>query len=425
MSDTHAKSIIRLGLDDTDHVDHACTTEHFNRLLSRLEESIDSFEIIERRLVRLWPFAPKRTRGNAALGAICELKISHLRDVESICQQFIDDLHNEIKSTYPETGERPSPCLITTTESFPESLYWKAVRGEVSLGSVLNRLPSSSKFYSIKENPTGIIGASAAIAWNPKENYTWELIAWRFEDKIRTVREVSIESIESMSKKFTTTFANRDPTTGRGLIMPRTNCPVLYGIRGGSPEELQKAHEFLQLRKDVEESNSWAIHRTNQVSDDHVLGSMTGIVSSFPVEVQGGHSSVVVWTGSNSLTLIAYAESGPVNTLLRRFLPGDIIEWVGLISPTNEIHLERLRVNSATPRIGKRPECCGKAMRSAGSGQGLRCRLCGEVAEKVWEIENVSFTTPHEGWVEPNPANRRHLAKPLQRGLPKPQNNQV
>ena len=133
---------------------------------------------------------------------------------------------------------------------------------------------------------------------------------------------------------------------------------------------MQKAHEFLQLRKDVEESNSWAIHRTNQVSDDHVLGSITGIVSSFPVEVQGGHSSVVVWTGSNSLTLIAYAESGPVNTLLRRFLPGDIIEWVGLISPTNEIHLERLRVKSATPRIGKRPECCGKTMRSAGLVKG-------------------------------------------------------
>ena len=53
MSDTHAKSVIRIGLDDTDHVDYACTTEHFNRLLNRLMESIDSFEILERRLVRL------------------------------------------------------------------------------------------------------------------------------------------------------------------------------------------------------------------------------------------------------------------------------------------------------------------------------------------------------------------------------------
>ena len=92
--------------------------------------------------------------------------------------------------------------------------------------------------------------------------------------------------------------------------------------------------------------------------------------------------------------LVAYAESGPVNALLRRFLPGDIIEWVGLISPTSEIHLERLRVKSATPRIGKRPECCGKAMRSAGVGQGLRCRLCGEVAEKVWEMKKSHFNTP-------------------------------
>ena len=61
--------IIRLGLDDTDHPEIGCTTERMNELVDKIFSSIDS-ELIERRLVRLWPFATRRTRGNGALGTI-------------------------------------------------------------------------------------------------------------------------------------------------------------------------------------------------------------------------------------------------------------------------------------------------------------------------------------------------------------------
>ena len=424
MSGTDVKRVIRIGLDDTDHIDCACTTEHFQRLLTRLNDSIVSFETKERRLVRLWPFAPNRTRGNAALAAICSVNIVDLNNVDSICREFMDDLNKEIQRTYPVTGQKPSPCLLVALDDYPESWYWEAVRGEVSLKVRKKQIPDSTKIYSIEHNPNGIVGASSAIAWNPNEQNTWELIAWRSEDKISSPREVSSQAIESMSENFPTTFANRDPTTGRGMIMPRTNCPVLYGIRAESSEELQSAHEFLQIREDVEKCYSWAIHRTNQISDDHLLGSEIGIVSSFPLEVQGGHSSVSVWTGSSSITLVAFAESGDVNALLRRLKPGDEVEWMGLSSPSSEVHLERLRVNTSSPRLGKRPECCNKTMRSAGVGQGLRCKTCGHSIEKAWQTKSESFNSQHQGWVEPNPANRRHLAKPLQRGLPT-ENNQT
>ena len=57
-----------IGLDDTDSVEGGCTTWEFHLLLSEIEES--GFEINNApRLVRLWPFAPERTRGNAALSA--------------------------------------------------------------------------------------------------------------------------------------------------------------------------------------------------------------------------------------------------------------------------------------------------------------------------------------------------------------------
>ena len=51
-----------LGLDDTDSLDGGCTTLVFHELLDALP-----CEYGEPRLTRLWPFAARRTRGNAAL----------------------------------------------------------------------------------------------------------------------------------------------------------------------------------------------------------------------------------------------------------------------------------------------------------------------------------------------------------------------
>jgi len=418
------KSVVRIALDDTDHVDHACTTEHFQRLLSILQLSIDDFAVLERRLVRLWPFAPKRTRGNAALTAVCELGHGSLDDVNKICKKFIEDLALEIATGYPSEGQRPDPCLLVSDVEFPEEWYWQAVRREVKLKTRLESLPDSAKIHSISPQPAGLIGASSAIAWNPSQGSTWELIAWRQPNRIRTNREVSQQSIIEMSERFTETFTNRDPTTGRGMIMPRTNCPVLYGVRGNSAQEVSDAHKFMQSRDDVETCEAWAIHRTNQVSDDHLLGYYSAVVSGLPNEVQGGHSSILVWDGEVGKTLVAFAESGPVNVLLRRTKPGDEVDWLGLKAPSGEIHLERLRVKSTVPRTGERPDCCGKAMRSAGKGQGLRCTICGSIKEKSWKIESISFDGQSGGWVEPTASNRRHLAMPLKRSLPSPAKNQ-
>ncbi len=418
------KSVVRIALDDTDHVDHACTTEHFQRLLSMLQLSIDDFAVLERRLVRLWPFAPKRTRGNAALSAVCELGHGSLDDVNKICKKFIEDLALEIATGYPSEGQRPDPCLLVSDVEFPEEWYWQAVRREVKLKTRLESLPDSAKIHSISPQPAGLIGASSAIAWNPSQGSTWELIAWRQPNRIRTNREVSQQSIIEMSERFTETFTNRDPTTGRGMIMPRTNCPVLYGVRGNSAQEVSDAHKFMQSRDDVETCEAWAIHRTNQVSDDHLLGYYSAVVSGLPNEVQGGHSSILVWDGEVGKTLVAFAESGPVNVLLRRTKPGDVVDWLGLKAPSGEIHLERLRVKSTVPRTGERPDCCGKAMRSAGKGQGLRCTVCGSIKEKSWKIESISFDGQSGGWVEPTASNRRHLAMPLKRSLPSPAKNQ-
>ena len=58
-----------LGLDDTDNLKEGCTTYSFHLLLESLPDSVT---IKTPRLVRLWPFAQHRTRGNAALAVELE-----------------------------------------------------------------------------------------------------------------------------------------------------------------------------------------------------------------------------------------------------------------------------------------------------------------------------------------------------------------
>ena len=63
------KTRIWIGLDDTDTANYGCTTATFDDLINSISHLPD-FKILERRLVRLWPFAERRTRGNGALSCI-------------------------------------------------------------------------------------------------------------------------------------------------------------------------------------------------------------------------------------------------------------------------------------------------------------------------------------------------------------------
>ena len=74
-----------LGLDDTDSLSGGCTTEVFHRLIDDLPEETD---VGVPRLVRLWPFAQRRTRGNAALS----IELKH--DDEKALLNHLDEWWN-------------------------------------------------------------------------------------------------------------------------------------------------------------------------------------------------------------------------------------------------------------------------------------------------------------------------------------------
>lgn len=408
----------RLGLDDTDHTEVGCTTSSFDELLSEIQEGLKC-EIIERRLVRLWPFAQRRTRGNGALGAILDIPDKGESILKKICNSWFERLISKI-ADYPPSKIPISPCLAISYDKTPDNWYWDAVRGQVEPEYILQEAENAGTILFLTDEISGVVGACAAISWESSSHSSWELIAWREEPLIGTERSVSQKSVSQLSSRFPGTFLNRDPTKDKGLIAPRTPCPVLYGIRGSSSSEVEDAHIWLQSKNDVEGCKSYAIHRSNQVSDDHIESIQSGSVICKPSETRGGHAYISVFSGGQSLSLVAFHEGGPVNRLLRNLKPGDIISWVGLHSPDSSIHLERLRVDSAVPRIFSRPMCCSRTMRSSGRNQGLRCVSCGRKEKKTWYSKN--FDDIHDStsgiWLEPTPSNRRHLSRPLSLGLP-------
>ena len=415
---TSNTSIVRIGLDDTDHPEFGCTTHSFHDLLSNLT-AIPSVIVLERMLVRLWPYASRRTRGNGALSATLEIPSeSKIQFIDS-CAEWFDSLLSEI-SHYPEISNSATPALLISFDKAPSKWYWEAVRGEVNLVDRESEIRSSGVTIFSHPDNWGMVGASAAISWEPGINHSWELIAWREDSKIGSRRAVSKDSVFEMSELFPETFLNRDPTADKGIIAPRTPCPVLYGIRGSSKDAVESANSWLQDKNSTEKCLDWASHKTNQLSDDHLPGPMSGTVITSPEVLKGAHASLKVISGGKGETLVAFSEGGPVNKLLRQLSPGDRISWMGLISPDRSIHLERLRIESASPRISSRPRCCGKSMRSKGRNQPLFCLRCGNKESKIWLSDNWSpVGVPSiDGWVQPPPSQRRHLSMPLEHGIP-------
>ena len=411
--------VLRIGLDDTDHPLSGCTTSAFDELIALLLERIPDAEVNERALVRLWPFAERRTRGNGALSAQIIIDGDQITEFRQSCQEWFDGVLAEV-SDHPPSKVPASPVLVVSEEPVPEEWYWETVLGHVDLEPRLEKVRALGCWILYGERLWGVVGASAAIAWCPNQSSTWELIAWREPEMIGLPRQVTSESVRLMERSNQMTFVNRDPTADRGLIAPRTPCPVLYGIRGATSESVVEAHSWMQARTDVEESNRWAVHRSNQLSDDH-LGSVSyGTVINHPEEIKGAHSSVAVTSEGNRASLVAFSEGGPVNRLLRRLQVGDRVAWLGLTAPDGAVHLERLSMFDPTPRIAGRPKCCNKSMRSGGAGQQLRCCECGSKADREWlsTDADISDIEALANWSQPDPSNRRHLSRPLELGVP-------
>ena len=391
-----------LGLDDTDHLGGGCTTKTLDDLILGLPENVSVGEL---RLVRLWPFAKQRTRGNAAVAV--QLNTENENDL----LVHLDDWWNEKikpmqgKITDSVDYDRPQfatdPGMVWFSEKKPDdTFYFDAVRREVRLSEI----PNAEKSWG----GHGRIGATAAVAWN-KSKVTYEAIAWRKQNDMpkRNSRLIDSNRLQEIDE-LKDTFMSRDSRTGNSLIAPRGPCPVLFGVRATTFESAHNSAQYLIDSKQTEPVSGMRVFVTNQASDDHLEDNLNDKIVETEILSRG---TVVIKCINHNL--LAFAESGDIKLLAQWLVKGDEIEFNGLTNTDGYIHLERLKIINSKPNK-VRPKCekCDVRMKSMGKNQPVRCPKCRIKSEILW-IDEVR-KPPYETWVQAPLDSRRHLTKPLE-----------
>ena len=384
-----------------------CTTEVLFHLIQALPEHVI---VGQTRLVRLWPFAQQRTRGNAAVAVELNTEDEQglLVFLEHYWRNSILPLKGIVQTSQHNDREQypTDPGMVWFTESVDDyAIYRDGLRREVSL----ENLPTPTKSWG----GHGRIGATLAILWPAKES-TFEAIAWRkpTANGLRQLDEGAIQRIDQMVG----TFLCRDDRFGNSLLAPRGVSPVLFGIRAWTKDVAEQALEILVDAPNTEPVIGSLVFETNQATNDHLDHSIGGRVERVEV-LRGGHT--VIHTSKRRF--LAFKESGQIAAISQQLREGDIVECMGLMAQDQSIHVEFMRIQQLVPNRD-RPACptCDKSMSSMGKDQGLRCKKCGLRMDDCW-VETPRLL-PLDQWIQPPASSRRHLAKPLD-NVPSIQNN--
>jgi tRNA(Ile2)-agmatinylcytidine synthase len=169
---------------------------------------------------------------------------------------------------------------------------------------------------------------------------------------------------------------------------------------------------------------------TNQGTDAHLLRGKTGhldemlsyyvpgTVTSVPKTRTGGHVSFIMNDEGFTVRCMAYEPTKNFRQIVRQLMPGDEIIAVGSYKK-GSINLEKMKIISLARADRIRPpacRACNKRMTSDGKGKGWKCKKCGARSDMP-DLQEISRTLV-TGWYEVPPTARRHLARPLCRGIP-------
>ncbi|HYM40767.1 MAG TPA: tRNA(Ile)(2)-agmatinylcytidine synthase [Thermoplasmata archaeon] len=432
--------VLWVGVDDTDSLRGMCTTFLATEIVREVTRTHDL--IGYPRLVRLNPNIPWKTRGNGALALRFGRGTGKPATVGQIAGRAIRAFPRSRGSEDPEVLRKPVEDLVrqwsvfgdpTTNPAFAilrrppaPSFYWHAVRRVVSRREARLAATDLGILRGFK-NGRGIIGATAALAWRPRDR-TYEILAYRHPSLWGLTRDIDPVSVREMDRRFPSTFNNYDYVNEKVVLAPHSPCPILFGIRGDVPSQLPRAMRTLR----GETPERWLLFETNQGTDDHVVmgdwalrpftaSVLEGKVVSTPVTRPGGHVLFEV-DGRRRVTVAAYEPSKQFREVVRALRAGDIVRVTGSVrEEPRTLNLERLEVVSLVDSWRKvsNPRCpsCGKSMKSIGSEQGFRCvrghaRLPREAVVVVSEARTITVAL-----YEPPACARRHLAKPIQRIL--------
>jgi tRNA(Ile2)-agmatinylcytidine synthase len=420
---------LHVGLDDTDSPRCGCTTYVAALIIEKMQELGVSF-IDYPALVRLNPNVPWKTRGN---GALCLRITCKRRLLDKVKEFVIEQVEEQADLSYEGTD----PGIVFLAGNVPNEV--KAFAEQTITGLVeknealklINKFKAEALGY---KKGRGIIGGLAAIGSKLEQDHTYEFIAYRTKEKRGTPRRVDAHSVEEVDRQMGhSVFSNIDPESGRVLITPRGPDPILYGIRGETPEAVRKGHEIVVAKEPIER---WTIFKTNQGTDAHLKKAVSikevkpfnpvivrGEVAENPHVIQGGHVIFKIADNTGKVDCAAYEPTGALHKTARNLIKGDLVEVYGGVrplSPSNPmtVNLEKMHVIKMAPlMVYMNPLCpvCGKRTKSMGKGQGFECKKCGFHGKNLSKIACEVERMLKPGLYLTSPRSQRHLTKPLQR----------
>ncbi len=427
--------LVHIGFDDIDSPFGGCTTDLVSQLVVDWVRR-DGIRFIDYpNLIRLCPAVPWKTRGNGSV----VLRL-HVREIDIGVELFEEAVARAYDYVVHFRHPESHPAVVLYVGRVTDRLRWlgrKAVQDIVPIDLVDRLISKLGDRVRVERlcGRRGVIGALAGIGYTMEDtDYTYELIAYRREDYWGSPRKIDPVSVREMDKMLRgETFLNYDYEIDRPLIAPHGPDPVLFGIRGESPEALVKALEIIRVEEPI---TRWVLYRTNQATDAHLkrinsLGEAyiyTGIifrgrVSKPPRRIRGGHVIFGITDGAQEIDVAAYEPTGGFRNIVGKLWIGDLVEIYGVVRPQSSYHgptvnLEKLRVIEVASRIVyEAPKCprCGKRMKSMGRGKGYRCPRCGFRDPKAKKIAREIPRDLRPGFYQPPPRAFKHLMKPIER----------
>ena len=396
-----------IAFDDTDSVEGMCTT-YLASLICR-EIEVEGLP----KLVRLNPNIPYKTRGNGA----CVIKTSDIN-----AKHISLDLLKRF-SRLNDVGTNPA-MVFFEGDKIPEPLkefYKSAVSKHIEIDEAISLAKSFGIEYHLFNNGRGIIGSLAALGYTDVSTY--ELIAYRKSKKQVGERQISHDSVFEMNDLFYPDIFDSIYKKNI-LITPRGKDPVFCGIRGVTSKLVDEAYSII---KPLEEIEFFQIFETNQASDDHLVEKkineikpydclkISGMVSSNPTTIVGGHIIFKLSDGMDEIDCAAYEPTEDFRKIVNKFVVGDkLIVCGGVSEKIDTLNIEKLSVTYLMEvQETIIPKCCGKKMKSAGSSKGVKCRKC---SNKV-SLADLETRLVSRGLVlgiyEVPPGVRRHLNRPI------------
>lgn len=412
-----------IGIDDTDSMNGMCTTYICSVIIDELKYF--GFNVVGYpRLIRLNPFARFKTRGNGALSF--KLKVKDDNEV----QKVKDIVLKKVEELSELEDDRTNPGVVFYCGEITDNLKsysLNVIRNILSIDDAETFAREiGADFFKFKKG-RGIIGALAAIGC-PDYDKTYELLVYRMPENYGKKRLINYDSVFRMNNAtYPETFDNVDSDNSYIAIEPHTPCPILYGIRGESPEAVLNAGKMVKVCEPIEKS---AVFQTNQHTDMHLVKACSiskmekfkcyivdGTVKDYPFTFEGGHVIFILKDESGEIHCAAYEPTKEFRDIVRKLAHGDKLRVFGGIGDKGTLNIEKIKIlELAKIKEINNPICkCGKRMKSAGSNKGYKCVKCGA---KLRDGVKYSIEVKRDletGFYEVPPSARRHLSKPLVR----------